>query len=48
MIQAYRKARDVDENKKVRLDFEGDILEPEDTIADTDLEDDVMVEVHIT
>lgn len=47
LIQAYRKGRDVDDAKTVRLDFEGDILQPTDTIGDTELEDSCMVDVYI-
>jgi hypothetical protein len=35
------------DEKQIMLNFEGDMLSLEDTVADTDLEDMCMVDVHI-
>jgi hypothetical protein len=32
----------------VRLDFEGDTLDPGDTVADADIDDLALIDVHIT
>ncbi|KAA8905570.1 ubiquitin-2 like Rad60 SUMO-like-domain-containing protein [Sphaerosporella brunnea] len=48
MIEAYRKAKNVGPAQVVRLDFEGDTLDPDDTVGDTDLEDMVMIDVYVT
>lgn len=47
LISAFRKANSIEDDKHVRLDFEGDTLDPNDTIADTDLEDMLPVDVYI-
>ncbi|CCX14242.1 Similar to hypothetical protein CIMG_07255 [Coccidioides immitis RS]; acc. no. XP_001243359 [Pyronema omphalodes CBS 100304] len=47
LIQAYRTAQKVGDEKKVVLYFEGDHLDPDDTVTDADLEDMCMVDVHI-
>ncbi|KAI5808453.1 ubiquitin-2 like Rad60 SUMO-like-domain-containing protein [Pyronema omphalodes] len=47
LIQAYRTAQKIPDDKKVVLYFEGDQLELDDTVTDADLEDMCMVDVHI-
>ncbi|KAF8245324.1 hypothetical protein K440DRAFT_634459 [Wilcoxina mikolae CBS 423.85] len=47
LIASYKKAQKLGEDKQIMLNFEGDMLSPEDTVADADLEDMCMVDVHI-
>jgi len=47
LSDAYRKKFNLDPSVKVRLDFEGDTLEPEDQIKDTDLEDMCLIDVYV-
>ncbi|PMD40038.1 hypothetical protein L207DRAFT_460856 [Hyaloscypha variabilis F] len=47
MIAAYRKARDVPEEKRIAVYFEGDELNPATEIGQTELEDMDLLEVHI-
>jgi len=47
LIDEYRKDRNIDPGEKVRLMFEGDYLDPENRVGDTDLEDDCLVDVII-
>jgi hypothetical protein len=43
----YKEIAKVTSNK-VNLSFEGEVLDPESTIEDADMEDDDLVEVIIT
>lgn len=47
MIGAYRNARDVPDDKHIAVYFEGDELERETKISQTELEDMDLLEVHI-
>ncbi|KAF8536015.1 ubiquitin-2 like Rad60 SUMO-like-domain-containing protein [Trichophaea hybrida] len=47
IIASYKKAQKLGEDKQIMLNFEGDMLSPEDTVVDADLEDMCMVDVHI-
>jgi hypothetical protein len=47
MIAAYRNAREVPDDKRIAVYFEGDELEPAIAIGQTDLEDMDLLEVHI-
>ena len=47
MIVAYRNAREVPDDKRIAVYFEGDELEPAIEIGQTDLEDMDLLEVHI-
>jgi len=47
MIAAYRNAREVPNDKRIAVYFEGDELEPAIAIGQTDLEDMDLLEVHI-
>lgn len=48
LISAFVTAREVPEDKEVSLFFDGDELNPDDTVQDTELESMDNVEVHIT
>jgi Ubiquitin-2 like Rad60 SUMO-like len=47
MMAAYKKLRNVDPGKTCWLVFDGDRLEPESTIGDTEIEDGDAIEVHV-
>jgi hypothetical protein len=47
MIGAYRGAREVPDNKRITVYFEGDELDPATQIGQTELEDMDLLEVHI-
>lgn len=47
VIVAYRRAKDIPDEKEITLHFDGDLLEPDSKIEDTDLGDMDSVEVHI-
>jgi Ubiquitin-2 like Rad60 SUMO-like len=47
MIQAFRTARHVTKDKQVFLQFDGDRLDPEIVVADTELGDMDHVEVYV-
>ncbi|KUJ22413.1 uncharacterized protein LY89DRAFT_714220 [Mollisia scopiformis] len=47
MVEAFRGAYNIPDEKTVTLYFDGDKLEPSDTVGDTDLGDMDTVEVHV-
>lgn len=47
MMAAFKKMREVDPEKTCWLVFDGERLEPESTVEDTEIEDGDAVEVHI-
>ncbi|KAH7364248.1 ubiquitin-2 like Rad60 SUMO-like-domain-containing protein [Rhexocercosporidium sp. MPI-PUGE-AT-0058] len=47
MIDAFRSAKDVPDEKEITLHFDGDKLDPEERVEDTELGDMDSVEVHI-
>jgi hypothetical protein len=47
MIAAYRGAREVPDDKRITVYFEGDELDPATQIGQTELEDMDLLEVHI-
>jgi hypothetical protein len=47
MIYAFRQAREVSEDRQVYLLFDGDKLDPEVTVADTELGDMDHVDVYV-
>ena len=47
IIRGFKIKRNVDQGKQCVLRFEGETLDPECTIADAEIDDDVMVEVLI-
>ncbi|KAI5838930.1 ubiquitin-2 like Rad60 SUMO-like-domain-containing protein [Morchella snyderi] len=48
LIAAYRIANKVPEEKEIRLDFDGDDLNPEETVDDTELEDLFGIDVYVS
>jgi hypothetical protein len=44
---AFRKAQKIPDHEEISLKFDGDVLEPEDKMTDTDIEDMDSIEVHI-
>lgn len=47
LISAFRAARSIDEVQDITLDFDGDTLDPKETIGDTELEDMFGIDVYI-
>jgi len=47
LVDAFRQEKKIPENKEISLHVDGDKLDPEDKIEDTELEDRDAVEVHI-
>ncbi|KAH7417215.1 ubiquitin-2 like Rad60 SUMO-like-domain-containing protein [Cadophora sp. MPI-SDFR-AT-0126] len=47
ILDAFRREKDVPDEKDITLHFDGDKLEPEDKVADTELGDMDSVEIHI-
>jgi Ubiquitin-2 like Rad60 SUMO-like len=47
MMAAFKKMRNLDPGKTCWLVFDGDRLEPDSTVADTEIEDGDAVEVHV-
>lgn len=47
LLNAFRKACDVDPNMDLSLLFDGDLLDPEDTVADVHVEDMDTIDVHV-
>ncbi|RPA90770.1 hypothetical protein L873DRAFT_1795263 [Choiromyces venosus 120613-1] len=48
LIDSFRAARAIDPSKKIILDFDGDQLDPDGEIRDTELEDMFTVDVYIS
>jgi len=48
LIDEYKKNRNVEPGKEVKLSFEGEYLGPQAKISDTELEDDCMVDVTVS
>ena len=46
-ITAFRQTEDIPENKVITLHFDGEELDPESTVGDTEIENRDSVEVHI-
>jgi hypothetical protein len=47
IIEAFRSAKDIPDDKEISLHFDGDKLDPEERVEDTELGDMDSVEVHI-
>lgn len=47
MISAFREARGIGREQVVTLDFDGDILDPNETVGDTELEDNFGIDVYV-
>jgi hypothetical protein len=47
LIDAFRQEKKIPDDKEISVHVDGDKLDPEDKIEDTELEDRDAVEVHI-